>query len=325
MRDKPIMPGQPAPHGLLRSGDGRRLNLTRLRYFATVAQELHFGRAARRLGISQPPLSLHIKALEAELGTALFVRDRKQVFLTSAGRMLLGHALGLIEHAERLEQVMHGISSGEQDELFIGCVPSAMYDVLPGILTTFRARYPRVHVVLKEGHTMDVVDAVTASQIDIGLVWRNVASPSLGIQPILYETFSALVPAGHPLSGEALLSLDKLAAEPLILPPRKISPYHYDHIISAFTKIGLSPRIEYEVPTILSQIGFVASGFGIAISPSFARRFTTDQIRLLPIAEDMPSVVLSLVWRPERATPVVDRFREVAADMFRIDVPSVSP
>lgn len=314
--DMALIPGQPAQADFHRGHLGQRLNLNRLRYFVTVAQELHFGRAARKLGISQPPLSLHIKALEDEIGSPLFIRANRQVVLTAAGRMLLGHAVGLLEHAQRLDQIMQGVGAGDLGEIFVGCVPSAMYDILPRILAPYRARHPKVRVVLKEGHTMDVMNAVQEGQVDIGLVWRNVAGPSLGIQPILREQFAALVPAGHRLSGESALSLDALAGEPLILPPRRISPYHYDHIIAAFAKLGLSPRIEYEVPTILSQIGFVASGFGIAIAPSFARRFMTDQIALIPIVEQMPSVILSLVWNEARASPAVELFRQVARETF---------
>ena len=313
--DMTLIPGQPVRE-LSLSGVGQRLNLNRLRYFVTIAQELHFGRAARKLGISQPPLSLHIKALEQQVGSALFIRANRQVTLTAAGRMLLTQAMQLLDHAQRVDDIMQGVGTGELGEMFIGCVPSAMYDVLPRILAPYRARYPNVHVVLKEGHTMDVMNAVQEGQLDVGLVWRSMAGPSLGIQPILSEKFAALVPIHHPLARRKTLSLDLLAAQPLILPPRKISPYHYDHIISAFAKLGLNPRIEYEVPTILSQIGFVASGFGIAISPSFAKRFMTDQIALIPIAEEMPSVILSLVWNEARSSPVVDLFRGVAREMY---------
>ncbi len=313
--DMTLIPGQPVRE-LSLSGVGQRLNLNRLRYFVTIAQELHFGRAARKLGISQPPLSLHIKALEQQVGSALFIRANRQVTLTAAGRMLLTQASQLLDHAQRVDDIMQGVGTGDLGEMFIGCVPSAMYDVLPRILAPYRARYPNVHVVLKEGHTMDVMNAVQEGQLDVGLVWRSMAGPALGIQPILSEKFAALVPIHHPLAKRKTLSLDLLAQEPLILPPRKISPYHYDHIISAFAKLGLSPRIEYEVPTILSQIGFVASGFGIAISPSFAKRFMTDQLALIPIAEEMPSVILSLVWNEARVSQVVDLFRSVAREMY---------
>jgi DNA-binding transcriptional LysR family regulator len=295
---------------------GVRLNLTRLRYFVTVAQELHFGRAARKLGISQPPLSMHIQSLEREVGAELFHRVHRQVTLTSAGRLLLEQARALLDHASRVEQVMRGVGSGERGQLLLGCVPSAMYDVLPRILTRFRSTYAEVSLVLEEGHTMDVMNAVQEGRLDVGLVWRSQGGRNIGLEPLLRERFVALAPTGHPFSERAHLSLDDLSTQPLILPPRRISPYHYDHVVSAFASLGLSPRIEYEVATILSQVGYVASGFGIAIAPSFASRFASSRVSLIPIAEEMPPVVLSVIWNREKASPVVDLFRRVARDVF---------
>jgi DNA-binding transcriptional LysR family regulator len=298
---------------------GQRLNLTRLRYFVAVAEDLHFGHAAQRLGISQPPLSLHIKALEEQMGVELFTRVNRKVFLTAPGRILHQQAARLLDHVQKVDHIMQGVGAGEYGELFVGCVPSAMYDILPKIMRHFRGLYPKVHLVLKEGHTMDIMDEVVEGQLDIGLVWRNMSDPSLGVLPILRQQFCAIVPADHPLSGRDVLSLTDLAEESLILPPRKVSPYHYDHIISAFAKQGLSPRIEYEVPTILSQIGFVASGFGVSISPAVARRFATDGIAVIPIAEDMPPVILSLIWNKTRDSRSGEQFREAVSSLFDAD------
>ncbi len=297
-------------------GAGRRLNLTRLRYFVAVAEELHFGRAARRLGISQPPLSLHIKALEQQIGAELFTRVNRRVLLTGPGHILHRHAAQLLDHAQRVDYIMQGVGAGEFGELFVGCVPSAMYDVLPRIMSHYRALHPNVHLVLKEGHTMDVMDQVGDGRLDTGLVWGDITHPALGVLPIRQEKFSAMVPANHRLAGDTVLSLKDLASEPLILSPRKISPYHYDHIVSTFMKQGLNPRIEYEVPTILSQIGFVASGFGVSIVPSFARRFVTDGVAIIPIAEEMPPVLLTLVWSKERDSPAGRQFRETVQTLY---------
>jgi DNA-binding transcriptional LysR family regulator len=306
---------RPAPAERSR-GAGQHLNLTRLRYFVAVAQELHFGRAASRLGMSQPPLSHHINALEEEIGAKLLVRSSRRVSLTASGRMLLGKASQLLEHAERVSHAMHGVGAGESGELLIGCVPSALYDVLPRIASAYRKAHPGIQLMLREGHTADLMRAITEGTLDAGLVWRSTAESPLSSQVILKESFSAVVPAGHRLAKSKSLSLEELATEPLILPPRKISPYHYDHILSSFTRRGLHPRLEYEVATILSQIGFAASGFGIAIAPNFARKLATDGIVVVGIKEEMPPVVLSLVWNEERATPQVAQLREAVAEIF---------
>jgi len=295
---------------------GQRLSLTRLRYFVAVAEDLHFGHAARRLGISQPPLSLHIKALEQQIGVELFTRVNRKVSLTRQGQVLRQQAAQLLDHVQRVDQIMRGVGAGEYGELLVGCVPSAMYDILPDIMNEFRARFPKVHLVLKEGHTMDITDEVTEGRLDVGLVWRNVADPALGTQPILEQKFSAIVPIGHRLSRKQVLSVHDLAREPLILPPRRVSPNHYDHIVSAFARQGLHPRIAYEVPSILSQIGFVDSGFGISISPSVARKFASDDVAVIPIAEDMPPVILSLVWSRERDSRAAQLFRQTVADIY---------
>lgn len=297
-------------------GSSARLNLTRLRYFVAVAEELHFGRAARRLGISQPPLSLHIKALEEQVGAELFSRVNRRVLLTAPGRLLYRQAARLLDHAQRVEYAMQGVGAGDLGELFVGCVPSAMYDVLPNIMVRYRSLHPKVHLVIKEGHTMDVMDGVIDGRLDVGLLWGHVVDPALGVLPILREQFCAVVPAQHKLSSKSAVSLSDLAREPLILPPRKISPYHHDHIVSAFVKQGLSPRIEHEVPTILSQIGFVASGFGVSIVPAFAKRFTTDAVAVVPIAEEMPPVVLTLAWSRERDSPANLHLRETAQQLY---------
>ena len=296
---------------------GHQLNLTRLRYFVAVAQELHFGRAANRLGMSQPPLSHHIQALEKEVGAKLLFRSSRRVSLTASGRILLDQASQLLEHAERVSHVMQGVGAGEFGDLFIGCVPSALYDVLPRITSAYRKRHPGVQLVLREGHTADLMQAITEGRLDAGLVWRSVARRPLASQVVLKESFSAVVPAGHRFAKAKSLSLEDLASEPLILPPRKISPYHYDHILSSFTRRGLHPRLEYEVATILSQIGFAASGFGIAIAPNFARKLATEGIVIIGIKEEMPPVMLSLVWNEDRATPQVAQLRRIIAAIFK--------
>ena len=296
---------------------GHRLNLTRLRYFVAVAQELHFGRAASRLGMSQPPLSHHIQALEKEVGAKLLFRSSRRVSLTASGRILLDQASQLLEHAERVSHVMQGVGAGEFGDLFIGCVPSALYDVLPRVATAYRKQHPGVQLVLREGHTADLMQAITEGRLDAALVWRSVARPPLASQVVLKESFSAIVPTAHRFAKAKSLSLQDLASEPLILPPRKISPYHYDHILASFTQRGLHPRLEYEVATILSQIGFVASGFGIAIAPNFARKLATEGIVVIGIKEEMPPVMLSLVWNEDRATPQVAQLRRIIAAIFK--------
>jgi DNA-binding transcriptional LysR family regulator len=297
-------------------GTGYQLNLTRLRYFVAVAQELHFGRAANRLGMSQPPLSHHIHELEKEIGAKLFTRSSRRVALTASGRILLGKASQLLEHAERVSHVMQSVGAGEFGELLIGCVPSALYDVMPRLALAYRKAHPDVRLALREGHTADLTHAIMENTLDAGLAWCAGAPKPLASETVLKESFSAVVPVGHRFAKAKSLSLEELASEPLILPPRKISPYHYDHILSSFARRGLHPRLEYEVATIISQIGYAAAGFGIAIAPSFARKLAADDVVVIAIDEEMPPVALSLLWNTERVTPQVEQLRDVINSEF---------
>jgi DNA-binding transcriptional LysR family regulator len=291
------------------------LNLTRLRYFVAVAQELHFGRAASRLGISQPPLTTHIQALELQVGAKLFTRTKRMVSLTAAGRLLLAEATQLLDHAERVTHVMQGLRKGELGSLFLGCVPFGLFSVLPAIARAFRLSHPGVSLVVTEGHTTEIITEVAEDRLDFGLVWKNVNDRRLGTCPVLEGRFIAALPADHFLLEVEELSLEDLALQPLILPSRKISPYHYDQILAAFTSAGMVPRIEYEVPMILSQLGFVASGFGIAITPSFAKRFTGLGVEFREIKQEMPPVLLSLIWSTRQISDSVARFIDVVMSL----------
>jgi DNA-binding transcriptional LysR family regulator len=293
----------------------RRLNLNHLRYFVAVAEELHFGRAARRLGISQPPLSLHIKALEQQIGAQLFTRIYRKIALTASGRILYRQAALLLDHARRVEFVMRGVAAGERGNLLLGCVPSAMYSILPKVMMQYRQRHPDIHLSLKEGYTHELMEDVADGRLDLGLLWGNARHPRLDVLPIMRKEFCAALPPDHPLSRRAMLSLDDLAGEPLILPPREVSPYHHDHIIHAFASRGHNPRIAYEVPTVLSQIGFVAAGFGIAIIPSLMRSFAASTVAVLPLQEPIAPVFLTMVWNAERDSRASRQFRAVLQDI----------
>jgi DNA-binding transcriptional LysR family regulator len=284
------------------------LSLTRLRYFVAVAEELHFGRAAARLGLSQPPLTKQIQALEAQCGAPLFVRNRRKVTLTPVGRVLLDEARRLLDHAARVSHAIHGAGTGESGSLYLGCVPFALFHALPAIARQFRAANPNINLILGEDHTAEILKGVADGRLDFGLAWANRETPELDDLAVLSGRFVAALPEGHRLLARRKVSIAALGAEPLILPARHISPYHYSQFVAAFAAEGITPRIEYEVPTILSQLGYAASGFGVALVPEFARRFTGMGIAFRPISNPTPPVKLSLVWRRDRLSQAGHRF-----------------
>ncbi len=286
------------------------LSLKFLRSFVAVADDLHFGRAARRLGLSQPPLSHHIQALEAEVGVKLFDRTRRSVALTAAGRMLYQEALGLLEHANRVRQVMDGARAGTLGELAIGCVPSALFGVLPPILRRFRDRHPDVGIALHEAHTAAILDQLADGTLDVGLAWENQPAAPLVAQPVWREVFVAALPQTHPLAAQERLTLAELGKEVLVVSPRRVTPRHYDTLLAAFVAIGITPRFGHEPATVLSQIGFVANGFGIGIVPSFAAMLPVAGVTYRPIVGGLSPVELCLIWHGEAAGRPVGLLQE---------------
>ena len=288
------------------------MNLRHLRSFAAVAEDLHFGRAAKKLGISQPPLTQHIQALETELGMRLFDRDRRSVNLTGAGLLLYREARALLDHADRVRRILGAHRSGRAGTLSISCVPSAMFRALPPILAKFRQNFPNVDVVLREAHTATIIEQVVDGLADVGLVWAGRPAAPLNAQVVWRDTFVAALPEALPLGKQTQVSLVDLAAESLIILPRRINPRHYDTVIAAFTNSNLTPRIEYEPTSVISQISFVANSFGIGILPAMAADIPIDRVVYRPIQPALPPVELSLIWHDRSSEGPVTLLRQVA-------------
>jgi LysR family transcriptional regulator, benzoate and cis,cis-muconate-responsive activator of ben and cat genes len=282
------------------------LDLRHLRYFVAVAEELHFGRAAQRLGISQPPLSEQIRGLESAMGVSLFTRTRRHVALTAPGRVLYGEATRLIAHAERVASVMTGARTGRGGQVFLGCVPSGLFGVLPRIL---EGRDDAFEIRVTEAHTADIVAAVVDGRLDCGLVWEDRAPGGLALRALERVRFTVAVPVRPALAGKQRVTLRQLALEPLIVPPRDVTPHQFDRIHAGFRDAGVTPRIGQHARSIAAQLGFVASGLGYALVPEYATKLAMPGVVFLALREALDSVPLSLVWDEARASPQLDAFR----------------
>ena len=276
------------------------VNLRHLRYFVAVAEELHFGRAAARLGISQPPLSEQILALEAALGTRLLQRTRRQVSLTPSGRVLYTEATKLLVHAQRVREVMAGARSGVAGQLFLGCVPSGLFGALPAILGAGHGLVGELEIRVTEGHTSEIIAAVLDGRLDAGLVWEDRPPPPLDVRPVEHVKFIAALHPTHALARKKRIALSDVAAEPLVLPPRDVTPRQFDRILAAFRQEGLVPLIGQHARSIAAQLGFVASGLGYALVPDYARKLAMDGVTFRPLRETLESAPLSLVWNEGR-------------------------
>jgi DNA-binding transcriptional LysR family regulator len=276
------------------------LNLKRLRYFVVVADALHFGRAANQLGISQPPLSQQIKTLENEMGVKLFQRTKRRVSLTAAGTLLRYEVAGLLEHAERVRRVVLRAKSGESGEVSIGCVPSSLYEIMPKLISLCRGDWPALDLIVKEGHTSDIIAAVSDGRLDLGLVWEDRVTTPLTLKAIDRPPSIVALPRRHPLARRKAITLKDLEGERLIMFPRQITPKHYDRVIAAFHAAGVSPLIAFEANSVPSQVGFVDSGLGVAILPSYVRKFSLKGVKYLPLLDPIEPVAMSVVWNAKR-------------------------
>jgi DNA-binding transcriptional LysR family regulator len=285
------------------------MELRHLRYFVAVAEERHFGRAAARLRMAQPPLSRQIQALEAELGLVLFERNRRQVELTPAGTTLLDHARGIFEAVDLAVHEAKRASLGESGRIVVAYPSTFAYSGLPELVRAFRAKFAAVELVLRELSPQDQLDAIRDHRVDVGFVRAPVDEPGLTTELVRSEPLVAALPSGHPLAGRRSLALALLAKEPFVLFPRARGPAYFDHLVGLCRQAGFTPRIVQEAPQ-LDIVSLVAAGLGVSILPSSIRRFRRAGIVLRPIVGG-PRTELLVVWSAQNRSAVLREFLEV--------------
>lgn len=287
------------------------IELRHLRYFIAVAEELHFGRAAKRLHMAQPPLSQQIRQLEVELGFQLFYRTKRNVELTEAGTLFLAECQRLLRQLEQAIERGRQTSRGEQGQLVIGFVSSAAYNVLPDILQLFRASTPGVSLELHELTTDQQVQWLKAGRMDIGFVRPPIEDPTLHLLPIFQESLVIALPDHHPLSQHAQIPLSVLAQESFILFPRSLAPGLYDQIISLCQQGGFSPTVVQEAIQMQTIVSLVAAEIGIAIVPASLQNLQRTGVVYRSLMEATPQATVALIWQRQPPSPIVQRFLEV--------------
>lgn len=287
-----------------------------LRYFVTVAEELHFSRAAQRLQMTQQPLSKQIRDLEEELGVQLFHRTKRQVQLTEAGKAFLEEARQLLAKAEQAVQVARQTAQGQIGRLVLGICGLATYSVLPRVLKAFRKSYPNVELELHEMTTSKQVQALQERQIQLGFLMPPVQDENLNVKLILEEPFVVVLPETHPLATQLEVMLPMLANEPFILVPRQEEPGYYDRCISLFKQAGFAPRVSQQASEKQTILSLVAAEIGIALSPASVRTLHREGIIYKALAGSMPEVELALVWRRDEPSPVLQLFLEIVDNIL---------
>ncbi|KVG66299.1 LysR substrate-binding domain-containing protein [Burkholderia pseudomultivorans] len=290
-------------------------DLRQWRYFATVADERHFGRAAERLSITQPPLSQAIRALEDALGVALFVRTKRSVALTAVGAALLPDVRRLLAAAEALPPLARRLARGEAGSLALAFVSTADYGLLPSLLRAFGARYPQVRLQLAEATSDVQIDELVAGRIDAGLVIPPVPprhAAELSYLPVVREPLVVAMPAALSDAPEhEPVQLAEIAALPLVIFPRRLAPGFYDIITGCYGAAGETPRIGQEAIQMQTIVSLVSAGMGVALVPQSLRNLRRTGVAYRPLAGEAPVVETGLVWRTGDVSPVLAGFIDV--------------
>ncbi|MDP2410022.1 MAG: LysR family transcriptional regulator [Pseudolabrys sp.] len=284
-------------------------------YFLAVAEERHFGKAAKRLGMSQPPLSQQIQVLEKSLGVKLFERSRQGVRLTKEGAEIMGPVQRFMEHAQRLQLEVLDARQGRDTKVTIGAVNAALFDIMPRLTRLAKQRYPYLSLSLTEMDSATALSAVQNGEVDIAFARFDQPVSALEIRPIVKDQLVVVLPIDHPLTRRDRIALSELADENLVLSPRRISPSFFDQIVSACHHVGFSPRIVHEVRTVVSQIAFVGCGSAIGMVPSRSMRFGGGDVVFRPLVETLEVVTIAAAWDPARRKDVVPAIVDIASSL----------
>jgi DNA-binding transcriptional LysR family regulator len=286
-----------------------------LRCFVALAEELHFGRAARRLSMTQPPLSLNIRQLEEDVGARLFDRDSKGVRLTAAGLAFRPQAHALLARAEAARTLAREVGAGATGRLRVGFVGSMLFRGLPALLRRFQTTHARLELVLHELNSQEQIDALANDELDLGFIHTDRVPAPLRLHHVDTDRFVACLPESHPAAGKRSLRLAQLADEPFVLFARSASPEYYARIVDMCREAGFQPRVRHEVRHWLSVVAVVAQGMGVSVVPAPMQRSGIRGAVFRPLGGAAPAarVFQSHVycaWHPDSDHPARDHFLE---------------
>ena len=290
------------------------MELRHLRYFIAVAEELHFGRAAQVLGISQPPLSQQIQALEQEVGARLFERTNRRVELSEAGRLFLQEARLVLAQVDKAADVARRAQLGELGELKIGFTSSAPFNSsIPQAIFAFRQAFPAVHLNLQEMSSTEVAESLVDESIQVGLMRPLPLPDSLSVVELMREPLVAVLNAGHPLveGSERGLHLAQLAQEPFVFFPRTYGSGLYAQLLSLARDAGFSPHFAQEAGEAMTIIGLVAAGLGVSVLPASYQRIRIDGVVYRTLLDQEAMTAVWLVQRKGVQTPMAEAFVEL--------------
>ena len=284
------------------------IDLRHLRYFLAVAEELHFGNAAKRLHMAQPPLSQQIRRLEDEIGHPLFLRSSRSVKLTPAGKALVDRARRTLTKVDEDLEAVRSVARGEVGVLKVGFVGSSMLTSLPAILGKYRRLFSRVQLHLNEFHTNQILDALRDGSTDVALA-RDTGTPEhLHVERVFVEPFVAVVPKRHPLARRGSIPITRLRDEPFVFFPRAAGSYAWENAIRLCEQQGFHPNIVQEAPQWLTIVRLVGAGLGVTIAPASVEKIVSPDVVCRKLSPSGGATSIDLVYRVKETSPLVTAF-----------------
>lgn len=293
------------------------MDIRRLNYFVAVAEEMHFGRAASRLGIAQPPLSRQIAQLETDLGVLLIDRSRSQIRLTQAGEVLLDRARDVIDRIERAEREIKRIGEGVSGRLRVAFVGSATYGILPQVIREFRAVYPEVELALSASNNAELKRALIQREIDIAVARPSLDDEEIKSDPFHHESLILALPDTSPCLRDAPIQLKALKAETFVLYPRRPRPSFADYIIKVCQDSGFIPKSQVMAQDYQTAISLVSVGVGVSLVPESVSLSERAGVVYRRYEGNNPGTSLSLNYRRDNRMPHLFNFLKVARNIAR--------
>jgi DNA-binding transcriptional LysR family regulator len=292
-----------------------RIELRHLRYFLAVAETLHFGKAAARLGMAQPPLSQQIRTLENILGYRLFDRTTRGVQLTTVGRYFLERTRNTLERIDQDVKMTRRLGAGQEGVLAVGFSGSVMFTELPLAIEQYRRAYPKVELQLHELVTAEQISALKAGNLDLAFLRDGDPDDSIEMEPFLRERFVAILPKRHRLAEKSSLRPSDLQTEPFVFYARTMGPLAFDRMMACCEADGFRPRIVQDTPQWPTALRLIAAGLGVSIAPACVTSLVLPDIVYISL-RSAHRTSIDIGRRRSLDNPAADAFLRIVHQQF---------
>lgn len=289
--------------------------------FLVVAEEQHFGRAAKRLGMTQPPLTEHIQILENALKVKLFTRSKRGAQLTPIGQAIYPAVKKFAEQMQQLEFAVTEAIQGQNGVLTIGAIATAMFEVLPHLLDQLRAAHPDLTILVKEIDSADATPMLESGEIDLAFArLQGDVGSNLNAVKLTQDRLVVMLPKQHVLANQTEIQLKQLAEEIFVMFSRKFSPIYFDSIVSVCNTQGFSPRILHEVHSVSTQVAFVSCGQGIALVPASMQKIAPENVVCIALQEEIEVVTAAVAWHKRNTNPAIFAALDLLKVQFGVEL-----